>query len=112
MAAKASTPKKTAKSPKKTSAKKTQPKIAKVDKKAAAAAKDAGPAPKRAQSAFFIWLNANRAEVIQKAGLTPKDVTKIGKAAGDQWKTMSDADKAPWQRKADDDKKRYTTEMA
>merc|ERR1719263_1450725 len=47
-------------------------------------------APKRNQSAFFIWLNANRAEIMQKAGLTPKDVTKVAGAAGAQWKTMSE----------------------
>merc|ERR1719253_1595293 len=69
-------------------------------------------APKRPQSGYFMWLNANRAAIIQKAGLTPKDVTKVASAAGAQWKTMSEADKAPWDKKAAEDKKRYATEMA
>ena len=44
--------------------------------------------PKRAMSAYFLWMNASR-ETIKKdhPGLS---VTEFGKKAGEIWKEMSD----------------------
>jgi len=55
---------------------------------------------KPAGGAFGQWLNANRtnlAEQAKKDGLT--GVTAVSKKAGEVWKTMSAADKAPWEKK-------------
>ncbi|KAL3101918.1 hypothetical protein niasHS_003327 [Heterodera schachtii] len=63
--------------------------------------------PKRAQSAYFIWMLANR-EKIKKPGMS---VAEVAKAAGVEWGRMSAADKTLWEQKAADDKKRYEQEM-
>lgn len=63
--------------------------------------------PKRAQSAYFIWMQENR-ESLKKPGMSVADVAK---AAGVAWGKLSATDKIPWERKAGDDKKRYEQEM-
>jgi len=65
-------------------------------------------APKRAQTAYFLWMNENRSK-ITKPGMSVADVAKEG---GAQWKAMSEADKKPWEEKAKKDKERYEKEMA
>jgi structure-specific recognition protein 1 len=87
-------PKATKKSPKKS-----------PTKKAARAKKDPN-APKRGQSAYMIWLNANR-KSITKPGM---GVTDVAKAAGVEWGKMTD--KKKWEAMAAADKKRYEAEMA
>jgi hypothetical protein len=69
--------------------------------------------PKKAACAYFIWLNeAGRKEIVAKQfGGVGKDVKAIAKAAGEAWKKMSDADKAPWNAKAAEDKLRHSKEM-
>lgn len=52
------------------------------------AAKDPN-APKRAMSAYFLWLKDHRPEFVSQ-GLS---VTEIAKAAGEKWKTLTDDDK-------------------
>jgi len=63
-------------------------------------------APKRAQSAYMLWLNECRAS-ITKPGM---GVTDVAKAAGAEWGKLTD--KTKWEKKAADDKKRYEREMA
>ncbi|KAI6184784.1 HMG box domain-containing protein [Aphelenchoides bicaudatus] len=63
-------------------------------------------APKRAMSAFFIWMQENRAR-LKKPGMSVSDVAK---AAGVEWGKLTD--KTKWEKKAEDDKKRYETELA
>lgn len=63
--------------------------------------------PKRAMSAYFIWMNENREKIKEKnPGLS---VTEFGKKAGEMWKSLTD--KAEWEKKAADDKKRYEADM-
>merc|ERR1719217_290651 len=69
--------------------------------------------PKKALSAYFIWLNeVGRKDIIAKQfGGSGKDVAAIAKAAGVAWGAMSDADKKPWNEKAEKDKERHANEM-
>ena len=58
-------------------------------------------APKRATSAYLLWLNANREQIIsehfEEGELTGREkVSKVGKKAGELWKVMSDDDKAEY----------------
>jgi structure-specific recognition protein 1 len=64
-------------------------------------------APKRASTAFMLWLNANR-EKIKKdnPGIT---VTEIAKKGGEMWSEMKD--KSEWEGKAAKEKERYNKEM-
>merc|ERR1719433_1572720 len=66
--------------------------------------------PKRAMSAYFLWMNENRNKI--KSEL-PSDagIGDIAKAAGEKWKNMTEDDKSEWTEKAAEDKKRYEKEM-
>ncbi|KAH7708692.1 Protein HMG-1.1 [Aphelenchoides avenae] len=85
-------------SPKKAGATKTTTKRGK-------AAKDPD-APKRAMSAYFLWLKDNRAR-LTKPGM---GVTDVSKAAGAEWNKLKD--KSKWEKAAAEDKKRYEKESA
>jgi hypothetical protein len=69
--------------------------------------------PKKAASAYFIWMNeVGRKEIIAKQfGGNGSKVTEIMKAAGAMWSSMSDADKKQWNEKAEKDKARHSKEM-
>ena len=43
--------------------------------------------PKRAQSAFFIWMNANRDQIKKES--PSNNAPDMAKTAGELWKTMS-----------------------
>ena len=62
-------------------------------------------APKRALTAYFLWLQENR-EAIKKPGMS---ATAVAKAAGAAWREMTD--KSKWEKKAEEDKKRYDREI-
>ncbi|GMT11075.1 hypothetical protein PFISCL1PPCAC_2372, partial [Pristionchus fissidentatus] len=62
--------------------------------------------PKRPTTAFFIWMQEHR-EGLKKPGMKASDVAK---AAGVEWNKLSD--KTVWEKRADDDKKRYEAEIA
>ncbi len=47
-------------------------------------------APKRPMSAYFLWMNENRARL--SAG--GSSVTEVAKLGGAEWRAMSDTDKA------------------
>uniref|UniRef100_A0A7S3UK64 HMG box domain-containing protein n=1 Tax=Oxyrrhis marina TaxID=2969 RepID=A0A7S3UK64_OXYMA len=53
------------------------------------------PAPKRAQSAYFLWMNENRAKIQKDLGTT--SIGDVGKEAGKRWGTMSAAEKKPFE---------------
>ncbi|KAH9557804.1 hypothetical protein CY35_07G104200 [Sphagnum magellanicum] len=59
-------------------------------KKAAKAAKDPN-APKRPPTAFFLFLNEFR-KTFKEEHPDVKGVTMVGKAGGEKWKDMTDAD--------------------
>ncbi|ORZ02736.1 high mobility group box domain-containing protein [Syncephalastrum racemosum] len=67
-------------------------------------------APKHPMSGFLFYSIAVRAQV---AGQAPKAATvgEISKRISAQWKALSDADKAPWNTKATEDKARYAREL-
>lgn len=64
-------------------------------------------APKRATTAFMLWLNATREE-IKKENPNLK-VTEIAKRGGEMWRELKD--KSEWEEKAAKDKERYNNEM-
>lgn len=63
--------------------------------------------PKKATTAFMLWLNETREE-IKKAnpGIT---ITEVAKKGGEMWREMKD--KSVWEEKAAKDKERYANEM-
>jgi len=63
-------------------------------------------APKRAMSAFFFWMQENR-DKLKKPG---RGVADVAKAAGAEWGKLTD--KTKWEKKAEDDKKRYERDIA
>uniref|UniRef100_A0AC35TYS7 SSD domain-containing protein n=1 Tax=Rhabditophanes sp. KR3021 TaxID=114890 RepID=A0AC35TYS7_9BILA len=63
--------------------------------------------PKRSLSAFFFWLQENRERIKgQKAGMGVSDVAKV---AGLEWNKLTD--KKRWEKKAEEDKKRYERDL-
>jgi len=69
-------------------------------------------APKKAMSAYFLWLNENRPKIIAEHKLDSSKVAEVAKKAGEIWGKMTDAQKAPFSAKADKDKARYASEKA
>lgn len=63
-------------------------------------------APKRPPTAFFIFLNEFR-EVFKRENPNVKGVTAVGKAGGEKWKSMSEAEKQPFMTKAVQKKSEY-----
>ncbi|XP_048128248.1 high mobility group B protein 3-like isoform X2 [Rhodamnia argentea] len=66
--------------------------------------------PKRPSSAFFIFMEEFRKQYKQKHPHI-KSVAAVGKAGGDKWKSLSDAEKAPYVAKADERKAEYEKDM-
>ncbi|XP_073289039.1 HMG1/2-like protein [Primulina huaijiensis] len=99
----------------KTESKKADPKLsvkkggAAAGKKPAAkkgkAVKDPNK-PKRPASAFFVFMEDFRKQFKEKHP-NNKSVAAVGKAGGDKWKSMSEAEKAPFVAKADKRKAEY-----
>lgn len=66
--------------------------------------------PKRPPTAFFVYLEEFRKTFKQKHP-DVKGVTAVGKACGDKWKEMSDAEKAPYLAKAAQKRAEYDVTM-
>lgn len=66
--------------------------------------------PKRPASAFFIFMEDFRVQYKQKHP-NNKSVAAVGKAGGDKWKSMSEAEKAPFAAKAEKRKDEYNKKM-
>ncbi|KAJ8550950.1 hypothetical protein K7X08_000320 [Anisodus acutangulus] len=62
--------------------------------------------PKRPPSAFFVFLEEFR-KTFKKENPNVKAVSAVGKAAGEKWKSMSVAEKAPYEAKAAKRKAEY-----
>ncbi|MFS7904555.1 putative chromatin remodeling & transcriptional activation HMG family [Helianthus anomalus] len=69
------------------------------------AAKDPNK-PKRPPSAFFVFLEEFRI-TFKKENPNNKAVSAVGKAGGEKWKSMSAAEKAPYEAKAAKRKTEY-----
>lgn len=67
-------------------------------------------APKRALSAYMFFVKDKRLEIIKDHPELTKDIAKVGKMIGDAWSKLSEAQKLPYQKKADQDKDRYAKE--
>ncbi|EER03811.1 non-histone protein, putative [Perkinsus marinus ATCC 50983] len=57
-------------------------------------------------------MQKNRQKIMEEHGLQSKDIGDIAKKMGEAWKAMSDTEKAPYTKLADEDKKRYEREKA
>ncbi len=65
-------------------------------------------APKRALSAYMFFANENRDIVrAENPGIT---FGQVGRILGEKWKALSEDEKAPYEAKAEADKKRYESE--
>ncbi|KAF3624358.1 High mobility group B protein 4 [Capsicum annuum] len=84
-------------------------KKASESKKSKKAAKDPNK-PKRPPSAFFVFMEEFRKSYKEKHPGN-KSVAIVGKAGGDKWKQMSEAEKAPYQAKAEKRKADYQKNM-
>ncbi|KAL9261485.1 High mobility group B protein 3-like protein [Drosera capensis] len=73
------------------------------------AAKDPNK-PKRPASAFFVFMEEFRAQFKEK-NPGNNSVAAVGKAGGDKWKSLSDAEKLPYQQKAQQRKAEYEKNM-
>ncbi|XP_062028294.1 HMG1/2-like protein [Rosa rugosa] len=80
-------------------------KPAKVTRASKKAAKDPNK-PKRPASAFFVFMEEFRKQ-FNKENPNNKAVSAVGKAAGAKWKSMSEAEKAPYVAKSDKRKVEY-----
>jgi high mobility group protein B1 len=67
--------------------------------------------PKRAPSAFFVFMAEFRNEFKEKNPKN-KSVAAVGKAAGDRWKSLTDAAKAPYIAQANKLKAEYNKAIA
>lgn len=81
----------------------------KQTKKEKQAAKDPNK-PKRAASAFFVFMEDFRKQYKEK-NPNNKSVAAVGKAGGDEWKSMSAEDKKPFVEIADQRKEEYERKM-
>ncbi|EMS67848.1 HMG1/2-like protein [Triticum urartu] len=66
--------------------------------------------PKRPPSAFFVFMDTFRKEYKEKHP-DVKQVSVIGKAGGEKWKSLSDAEKAPYAAKAEKLKAEYAKKI-
>ncbi|KAK4803422.1 hypothetical protein SAY86_003239 [Trapa natans] len=73
------------------------------------AAKDPNK-PKRPASAFFVFMEEFR-QTYKEKHPNNKSVAAVGKAGGDKWKSLSDAEKAPFVAKAEKRKAEYEKNM-
>ncbi|KAL1927345.1 hypothetical protein VTP01DRAFT_3974 [Rhizomucor pusillus] len=66
--------------------------------------------PKRGLSAYMFFSQEQRPKV--KEENPDANFGAIGKILGERWKNMTDEEKAPYNAKAEEDKKRYEAEKA
>ena len=66
--------------------------------------------PKRPPSAFFVFMEQFRKEFKEK-NPNNKQVSVVGKAGGDKWKSLSASEKAPYVAKADKLKAEYQKKL-
>ena len=67
--------------------------------------------PKRPASAFFVFLEEFR-EIYKREHPNVKAVSVVGKAGGEKWKSLTRAEKAPYEAKAAKRKSEYEKQMS
>ncbi|KAL0338199.1 UNVERIFIED_CONTAM: High mobility group B protein 3 [Sesamum angustifolium] len=85
---------------------KAAPKVDKRQAKKDKKAKKDPNKPKRPPSAFFVFLEEFR-KTFKKENPNVKAVSAVGKAGGEKWKSLTDAEKAPYEAKAAKKKAEY-----
>ncbi|XP_011094996.1 high mobility group B protein 1 isoform X2 [Sesamum indicum] len=85
---------------------KAAPKVDKRQAKKEKKAKKDPNKPKRPPSAFFVFLEEFR-KTFKKENPNVKAVSAVGKAGGEKWKSLTDAEKAPYEAKAAKKKAEY-----
>ncbi|OMO83376.1 hypothetical protein COLO4_22549 [Corchorus olitorius] len=88
---------------------KLRKKAARAAKRAKKAAKDPNK-PKRPPSAFFVFMEEFRKQYKEEHP-DNKSVSAVGKAGGQKWKSMTDAEKAPYVQKAEKRKSEYAKNL-
>lgn len=88
------------------------PKTAKGTTKKTKRAKKDPNAPKRALSSYMFFAKEKRAEIIAEKPELSKDVAAVGKMIGSAWNALSDKEKVPFEKMAEEDKLRYEKEKA
>ncbi|XP_051139194.1 HMG1/2-like protein [Andrographis paniculata] len=83
--------------------------VKKQTKKEKKAAKDPNK-PKRPPSAFFVFMEGFRKQFKEKHP-SNKSVAAVGKAGGEEWKSMTEEDKAPFVETAEKRKAEYERKM-
>ena len=68
-----------------------------------AAAADA----KKPMTAYFMWLNENRAKLVKEHKLEGQKGSEVTKKAGEVWKGLSEKDKSPYEKKASAQKEEF-----
>ncbi|XWS45643.1 hypothetical protein CRYUN_Cryun15aG0154200 [Craigia yunnanensis] len=66
--------------------------------------------PKRPASAFFVFMEEFRKQYKEEHP-DNKSVSAVGKAGGEKWKSMTEAEKAPYVQKAEKRKSEYNKKM-
>merc|ERR1719229_45542 len=67
-------------------------------------------APKKPMTAYFIWLSENRQALADKFGLHGK-VAQLTKKAAQEWKTMDESAKVPYNNKAVAARQKYQDDL-
>jgi hypothetical protein len=65
---------------------------------------------KKPQSAYWLWLSDNREKISKIIGSGKG--SEVGKKAGEMWKTVTDAEKKPYEKKAAEQKAAYEKYIA
>merc|ERR1711920_529369 len=68
-------------------------------------------APKRAQTAYMLWLNESRARLAKSLPEGANVVTGVAKKGGAEWKKLGAQAKAPYEKKAQQAKEEYEKAM-
>ncbi|PWA95034.1 High mobility group (HMG) box domain-containing protein [Artemisia annua] len=63
--------------------------------------------PKRPESAYFLFMNERRAALVAES----KSAVEIAKITGEEWKNMTEKQKAPYEKVAKQKNEKYTQEM-
>lgn len=69
-------------------------------------------APKRPPSGYFLFMGAARPMILKSNPALKSNVAEIGKACGEAWRQLSEAEKAPYTKKAAAAKAKYDKKNA